>query len=116
MAVRKIGHIGQHSSLENRSGRIHAVCRGTTSMNSGKSVAAAACCWVLSTMVHRVKGSKVTGTASLKDILHTPDLISGLCTSSPLHVREIAAVTDIPVMDAMNVDLAAVGPLFEECE
>jgi hypothetical protein len=44
-----------------------------TSMNSGKSMAAAACCWALSSMGHTVRASKVTGTASLKDILHMND-------------------------------------------
>lgn len=44
-----------------------------TSMNCGKSLAAAACCWALSTMGHGVRGSKVTGTASLKDILLMED-------------------------------------------
>jgi len=44
-----------------------------TSMNSGKSMAAAACCWVLTSMGHRVRASKITGTASLKDILHMND-------------------------------------------
>jgi hypothetical protein len=42
-------------------------------MNSGKSVAAAACCWALTTLGYAVRGSKVTGTASLKDILHMND-------------------------------------------
>ncbi|MCX5636322.1 MAG: hypothetical protein NTX52_01335, partial [Planctomycetota bacterium] len=40
-----------------------------TSMNSGKSMAAAACCWTLTSMGYNVRASKVTGTASLKDIL-----------------------------------------------
>ena len=40
-----------------------------TSMNSGKSMAAAACCWALTSMGYNVRGSKVTGTAGLKDIL-----------------------------------------------
>jgi len=40
-----------------------------TSMNSGKSMAAAACCWALTSMGYKVRASKVTGTASLKDIL-----------------------------------------------
>ena len=40
-----------------------------TSMNSGKSMAATACCWTLSAMGKTVRASKVTGTASLKDIL-----------------------------------------------
>lgn len=44
-----------------------------TSMNSGKSMAAAACCWSLTSMGHNVRASKVTGTASLKDILHMND-------------------------------------------
>jgi len=40
-----------------------------TSMNSGKSMAAAACCWVLTLMGYNVRSAKVTGTAGLKDIL-----------------------------------------------
>jgi hypothetical protein len=42
-------------------------------MNSGKSMAAVACCWVLSSAGYNVRASKVTGTASLKDILHMND-------------------------------------------
>ena len=44
-----------------------------TSMNSGKSTSAIACCWALSAIDHPVRASKVTGTASLKDILHMQD-------------------------------------------
>lgn len=44
-----------------------------TSMNSGKSMAATAACWVLSTLGKNVRASKVTGTASLKDILSMND-------------------------------------------
>jgi hypothetical protein len=44
-----------------------------TSMNSGKSMAAAACCWTLSSIGCKVRASKVTGTASLKDVLHMND-------------------------------------------
>jgi hypothetical protein len=44
-----------------------------TSMNSGKSMAAVACCWALSSMGQSVRASKVTGTAGLKDILHMND-------------------------------------------
>ena len=44
-----------------------------TSMNSGKSRTAASICWALSSQGHTVRGSKVTGTASLKDILHMED-------------------------------------------
>lgn len=44
-----------------------------TSMNSGKSLSAAACCSVLSSLGYNVRFSKVTGTASLKDILNAQD-------------------------------------------
>jgi hypothetical protein len=44
-----------------------------TSMNSGKSVTAAACCWALTTMGHKVRGSKISGTAGLRDILLMED-------------------------------------------
>jgi len=44
-----------------------------TAMNSGKSVTAASICWALAAMGHKVRGSKVTGTASLKDILRMED-------------------------------------------
>jgi hypothetical protein len=45
-----------------------------TSMNSGKSTAAAACTWALTTMGYDVRASKITGTASLQDILHMQDV------------------------------------------
>jgi hypothetical protein len=44
-----------------------------TSMNSGKSLAAAACCRALASAGYKVRASKITGTASLKDILHMND-------------------------------------------
>lgn len=44
-----------------------------TSMNSGKSRAAASICWALTALGHKVRGAKITGTASLKDILHMED-------------------------------------------
>lgn len=44
-----------------------------SAMNSGKSMTASACCWALSSMGHTVRGSKLTGTASLKDILQMND-------------------------------------------
>lgn len=44
-----------------------------TAMNSGKSVSASACCWALASMGYDVRASKITGTASLKDILHMND-------------------------------------------
>ena len=42
-------------------------------MNSGKSLAAAACCRSLHQMGYTVNGCKMTGTASLQDILHMND-------------------------------------------
>ena len=44
------------------------LCIGT-SMNSGKTHAAAACCYALSSSGKNVRAAKITGTASLKDIL-----------------------------------------------
>jgi len=44
-----------------------------TSMNAGKSTSAIACCWALSALGYAVRASKITGTASLKDILHMQD-------------------------------------------
>jgi len=44
-----------------------------TAMNSGKSAAAVSCCWALSASGYEVRGAKVTGTASLKDILYMND-------------------------------------------
>jgi len=174
-----------------------------TAMNSGKSAAATACCYALSVQNKDVRASKVTGTASLKDILSmndagaklfsdftylgfpstymieeeemidifnkldlkfannkdnywvvefadginqretawllhhpdvrkrihklifcaadafgaigglqvlektfnlVPDAISGVCSSSPLHIKELSAYTDIPVFNSLKVD------------
>lgn len=44
-----------------------------TSMNSGKSMAASACCRAMKSLGYSVRGCKITGTASLKDILHMND-------------------------------------------
>ncbi len=44
------------------------LCVGT-SMNSGKTKAAAACCYAITSMGKHVRAAKITGTASLKDIL-----------------------------------------------
>jgi len=48
------------------------LCIGST-MNSGKSFTAAACSYALSSMGKKVRAAKVTGTASLKDILLMQD-------------------------------------------
>lgn len=44
-----------------------------TAMNAGKSQTAATVCWALATAGYNVRASKVTGTASLKDILFMED-------------------------------------------
>ena len=44
-----------------------------TSMNAGKSTVAASLCWALTTMGHNVRASKLTGTASLREILQMSD-------------------------------------------
>lgn len=44
-----------------------------TNMNSGKTTTAAMCCWALTKAGHTVTAAKVTGTASLKDILLMQD-------------------------------------------
>lgn len=48
------------------------LCIGTA-MNSGKTHAAAACCYAISSMGRTVRAGKLTGTASLKDILLMSD-------------------------------------------
>lgn len=53
------------------------LCIGAA-MNSGKSQAAARCCWALSNAGHRVNACKITGTASLKDILLMEDNGAGM--------------------------------------
>jgi hypothetical protein len=69
----------RHKSLINpsqtikKSNRSKLILVVGTSMNSGKSSSAVACCWALSTMGHDVRASKITGTASLKDVLHMQD-------------------------------------------
>lgn len=60
----KISNSGQRAKL--------ILCVGTA-MNSGKSYAAAACCYALSSIGKTVRAGKITGTASLKDILLMQD-------------------------------------------
>ncbi len=59
--------------IEKKSPRSKLILVVGTSMNSGKSTAAVAIAWALTTMGHKVRSSKVTGTASLKEILHMND-------------------------------------------
>ena len=55
------------NGLRKTSGAKLILCIGTA-MNSGKTHAAAACCYALSSMGKTVRAAKVTGTARLKDI------------------------------------------------
>lgn len=58
---------------EKKKSRAKLVLVVGTAMNAGKSMAAGACVWSLASMGHGVRGSKVTGTASLQDILRMND-------------------------------------------
>lgn len=60
--------ISSKNDIRNKMGAKVILCVGTT-MNSGKTHAAAACCYALSSMGKSVRAAKITGTASLKDIL-----------------------------------------------
>ncbi|NNF19728.1 MAG: hypothetical protein HKN61_08100 [Flavobacteriaceae bacterium] len=190
-------------ATEKKSPRAKLILNIGTAMNAGKSAAATACVYALSVHDKEVRASKVTGTASLKDILSmndagaahysdftflgypstylieedeildifnkldlkyannkdnywvvefadginqretamllqspavrerihklifcaadsfgaigglhvlknkfdlVPDAISGVCSSSPLHIRELSEYTDIPVFNSLNVD------------
>lgn len=59
--------------LDEKKKRAKMILHVGTSMNAGKSTSAIACCWALAAMGYDVRASKVTGTASLKDILHMQD-------------------------------------------
>ena len=34
-----------------------------------------------------------------------PDIISGVCSSSPLHIRELQKFTDIPILNSFNPNI-----------
>lgn len=202
--------VNPKSMSREKSGASLILCVGT-SMNSGKTHAAAACCYAISSMGQHVRAAKITGTASLKDILlmndcgaehivdfsffgypstylvdreHllgmfnafdmkygnnpknylvvefadgifqretamllkspevrnrisklvfcapdstavygglrvlkeefdlVPDAISGLCSSSPLAMREISSFTDIPILQSMEKDFRKIFSLI----
>jgi hypothetical protein len=41
-----------------------------------------------------------------------PDALSGVCSGSPLHIREIAEFTDIPVFDNLAPDLQELAEIL----
>ena len=58
-----------------------------SSVNAGKSTAAVALCWALTTMGHKVRASKITGTASLRRVAggsFTPRLSQNRASQSPV--------------------------------
>lgn len=65
--------IPKHKELppDKKRSKLILVCG--SSMNSGKTMTAVVCCWALRTLGYNVRASKVTGTASLKDILYMND-------------------------------------------
>ncbi len=74
----KVVNTGDHilinaKARETTSNRAKLILCIGTAMNSGKSYAAAACCYALSSMGKTVRAGKITGTASLKDILLMQD-------------------------------------------
>lgn len=65
--------VPSHKEKDPKKRRAKLILIVGSSMNSGKSVTASACVWALTTMGYEVRASKVTGTASLKDILNMND-------------------------------------------
>ena len=41
-----------------------------------------------------------------------PDALSGVCSSSPLHLRELSDFTSIPVFDSIDTDLQQLTALL----
>lgn len=60
-------------SLEKKFPRSKLIIVVGSAMNSGKSMAASAICLGLTNLGYEVRATKITGTASLKDILHMND-------------------------------------------
>lgn len=80
----KVVNTRAHSLIHPRStvkkeprARMVLVCG--TAMNSGKTMAAAACCRVLSSLGHKVAAAKITGMASLKDLFAMNDAGAAEC-------------------------------------
>ncbi|MEM8923941.1 MAG: hypothetical protein AAGD35_10605 [Actinomycetota bacterium] len=74
-----------------------------TSMNAGKSTAAVAIAWALTAMGHTVRASKVTGTASLKEILHMSDAgASRVSDFSYLGYPSTYLLNECQVLDIFN--------------
>jgi len=46
----------------------------------------------------------IGGLNILKNLDLTPDALSGICSSSPLHIRELKDFTNIPVFDSAKPD------------
>jgi len=71
--TRNFSNIKPKENNKKKEKRAKLILNIGTAMNSGKSISSSACCWVLSSLGYNVRFSKVTGTASLKDILRAED-------------------------------------------
>jgi hypothetical protein len=55
----------------------------------------------------------IGGLEVLKDKYNLiPDAISGVCSSSPLHIRELSEFTDIPVFNSADPDRSRITDLL----
>ena len=48
----------------------------------------------------------------MKNLNLTPDALSGVCSSSPLHIRELKEFTDIPVFNSAEPDRDSLGKIL----
>ena len=101
-----VTYVGEHGTLENKEGRIHMIGDGSRAvLVFGKSTSAIACCWALSAMGHTVRASKVTGTASLKDILFMQDAGAEIISDFPYPGHPSTYMLDEPELLAVFQDL-----------
>ena len=54
----------------------------------------------------------IGGLNIMKNLNLTPDALSGVCSSSPLHIRELKEFTDIPVFNSAEPDRDSLGKIL----
>jgi len=55
----------------------------------------------------------IGGLRTLKERFNlVPDALSGICSSSPLHVRELSAFTSIPVFNSAEADIGGLAEIL----
>jgi hypothetical protein len=54
----------------------------------------------------------IGGLNVLKEIGLTPDALSGVCSSSPLNIRELKGFTNIPVFNSAEPDRDSLGEIL----